>query len=172
MLGDRTVMAHCVYSDETETELLRSTGTYVAHCPQSNAQLSSGIAPVRRYLDLGMNVGLGTDVAGGANLSMFRCMADAVAVSKLRWRLVDDGLAPLTTQEALWLATAGGVSFFGRVGSLAEGYEFDALVLDDSAIRTPRELDVWERVERYVYLAEEGGRLVRKFVSGREIDLS
>lgn len=130
-------MAHCIYSDETETELLRATGTYVAHCPQSNAQLSSGIAPIRRYLDLGMNVGLGTDVAGGANLSMFRCMADAVAVSKLRWRLVDENLPALTTQEALWLATAGGGSFFGRVGSLAEGYEFDALVLDDSKIRTP-----------------------------------
>ena len=165
-------MAHCIYSDKAETELLRSSGTYVAHCPQSNAQLSSGIAPIRRYLDLGMNVGLGTDVAGGANLSMFRCMADAVAVSKLRWRLVDDSLPALTTQEALWLATAGGGSFFGRVGSLAEGYEFDALVLDDSNIATPRDLSVWERLERYVYLAEEGGRLVRKYVSGREIDLS
>lgn len=172
LLGKRTVMAHCVYSSDEEVELLRSTGTFVAHCPQSNAQLASGIAPVRRYLDLGMSVGLGTDVAGGANLSMFRCMADAVAVSKLRWRLVDQGLAPLSTQEALWLATAGGGAFFGRVGSFAEGYELDALVLDDSGIRTPRELGVWERVERYVYLAEEGGRLVRKYVAGREVDLA
>ena len=172
MLGARTVMAHCVYSDETETELLRRTGTYVAHCPQSNAQLSSGIAPVRRYLELGMNVGLGTDVAGGANLSMFRCMADAVAVSKLRWRLVDEGLAALTTQEALWLATVGGGSFFGEVGSFEEGYEFDALVLDDSNIRAPREMSVWERLERYVYLAEEGGRLVHKYVAGREVSLA
>lgn len=172
MLGSRTVMAHCVYSDETETELLCRTGTYVAHCPQSNAQLSSGVAPIRRYLELGMNVGLGTDVAGGANLSMFRCMADAVAVSKLRWRLVDESLAALTTQEALWLATVGGGSFFGKVGSLAEGYEFDALVLDDSKIRAPRELSVWERLERYVYLAEEGGRLSHKFVAGREVSLA
>lgn len=172
MLGARTVMAHCVYSDETETELLRRTGTYVAHCPQSNAQLSSGIAPIRRYLELGMNVGLGTDVAGGANLSMFRCMADAVAVSKLRWRLVDEGLAALTTQEALWLATVGGGSFFGKVGSFEEGYEFDALVLDDSNIRAPREMSVWERLERYVYLAEEGGRLARKYVAGREVSLA
>lgn len=170
--GAKTVMAHCVYSGEEEVGLLARTGTYVAHCPQSNAQLASGIAPIRRYLDLGMNVGLGTDVAGGADLSMFRCMADAVTVSKLRWRLVDQGLTPLTTQEALWLATAGGGSFFGKVGSLAEGYVFDALVLDDSGIRTPRDLGVWERVERYVYLAEEGGRLARKYVAGREVSLA
>ena len=171
LLGNRTVMAHCIYSDDREVELLSASGTYVAHCPQSNAQLSSGIAPIRRYMDLGMNVGLGTDVAGGANLSMFRCMSDAVAVSKLRWRLVDDSLAALTTQEALWLATVGGGSFFGKVGSFEEGYEFDALVLDDSAIATPRDLDVWERVERYVYLAEEGGKIARKYVRGREINL-
>lgn len=172
LLGERTVMAHCVYSSDEEVELLRSTGTFVAHCPQSNAQLASGIAPVRRYLGEGLNVGLGTDVAGGANLSMFRCAADAVAASKLRWRLVDQDLAPLTTQEALWLATAGGGAFFGRVGSFEEGFELDALVLDDAGIRTPRELGVWERVERYVYLAEEGGRIARKYVAGREVVLS
>lgn len=172
LLGPRTIMAHCVYSTEAEVELLRSTGTYVAHCPQSNTNLASGIAPVRRYLDLGLNVGLGTDVAGGASLSMFRCMADAVGASKLRWRLCDQALAPLTTQEALYLATRGGGSFFGRVGSFEEGYEFDALVLDDSGIATPHNLGVWERVERYIYLAEEGGRLARKYVCGREIALA
>ncbi len=171
LMGNKTVMAHCVYSTDEEVDLLKRTGTYVAHCPQSNTMLASGIAPVRRYLDLGVNVGLATDVAGGANLSMFRCVADAVAVSKLRWRLVDQELAPLTTQEALWLATVGSGSFFGKVGSFAEGYEFDALVLDDSAIRTPLEVSVWDRVERYVYLADEGGRLARKYVAGREISL-
>lgn len=171
LLGEKSVMAHCVHSTDEEVELLRATGTYVAHCPQSNAQLASGIAPVRRYLELGLSMGLGTDVAGGATLSMFRCMADAVAASKLRWRLVDQRLAPLTTQEALWLATAGGGSFFGRVGSFAEGCELDALVLDDTAIRTPRELSLWERLERYVYLAEEGGRIERKFVAGCEVTL-
>lgn len=172
LLGERTVMAHCVYSTDEEVELLKKTGTYVAHCPQSNTMLASGIAPIRHYMDLGMNVGLGTDVAGGANLSMLRCTADAVAVSKLRWRLVDQDLAALTTQEALYLATIGGGSFFGKVGSFEEGYEFDALVMDDSAIATPRDLSLWDRLERYIYLADEGGKLVRKYVAGQEISLA
>ncbi len=172
LLGPHTVMAHCVYSGDEEIGLLRRTGTYVAHCPQSNAQLASGIAPVRRYLDEGLSVGLGTDVAGGASLSMWRAMSDAVAASKLRWRLVDDGLGALTWQEALWLATVGGGSFFGFVGKFEEDYEFDALVVDDSALRTPRELSVPERLERCVHLGSEGARLVHKFVAGREIDLT
>lgn len=169
LLGPQTIMAHCVHSGDEEIELLRASGTYVAHCPQSNAYLASGIAPARRYLERGVNMGLGTDIAGGASLSMFRCMADAVAASKLRWRLVDQSLAPLTAQEAFWLATVGGGSFFGQVGSFAHGYELDALVLDDAGIRTPHELGIWERVERYIYLAEEGGAIARKFVAGRVV---
>ena len=148
---------------------MRKHGTYIAHCPQSNAYLSSGIAPIRHYLDLDMNVGLATDVAGGANLSMFRAVSDAVAVSKLRWRCVDQELAPLTIQEAFYLATLGGGSFFGKVGSLAEGYDFDALVLDDSGIRSPRELTVEQRLERFCYMQAEGGKIAHKFVAGSQL---
>lgn len=150
-------------------ELIRANGVYVAHCPQSNTNLSSGIAPIRKYLDKGIQVGLGTDVAGGADLSMFRCMADAVAVSKLRWRLADQELKALTTEEAFYLATVGGGSFFGKVGSFEEGYEFDALIADDSGVRCARPLTVEDRVKRYVYLAQEQGRLVSKYVAGRQV---
>jgi guanine deaminase len=172
LLGSaRTIMAHCNYSTNEEIEILKKTDTYVAHCPQSNAFLSSGIAPIRRYLQEGMNVGLGTDVAGGASINMFRAVADAVACSKLRWRCVDQNLAPLTIQEAFYLATIGGGSFFGRVGSFAKGFDFDALVLDDSGIRSPRELNIAQRLERFCYLADEGGKLTAKYVAGRQIQL-
>lgn len=163
------VMAHCNYCPDNEVEILRAHDVWVAHCPQSNAMLSSGIAPIRHYLDLGMHVGLGTDVAGGATLSMFRAMADAVAVSKLRWRLVDQSLAPLSTQEAFWLATVGGGSFFGKVGSFEPGFEADIVVLDDANIKTPRQLSLAERLERYIYLAAEGGKISDKFVAGTRI---
>lgn len=171
LLGPRSVMAHCVHSGPAELELLRESGAFVAHCPQSNTMLSSGIAPIRRYLDAGIKVGLGTDVAGGASLSMFRAAADAVNVSKLRWRLVDDTLAPLTVPEAFWLATAGGGALFGRVGSFEAGYEFDALVLNDDRLCAPRPFTVAERLERAVYLAEEGVRIERKFVAGEAVDI-
>jgi guanine deaminase len=107
-----TVMAHCVHSGEEETALLASRGVWVAHCPQSNTNLSSGIAPVRRFLDRGLRVGLGSDVAGGVHSSIFRAMADAIGVSKLRRALLGNDEAPLTLEEAFWLGTAGGGSFF------------------------------------------------------------
>ena len=84
-----TVMAHCVYSTEEEIQRMKENGVYVAHCPESNENLSSGIAPVKRYLEEGLSVGLGSDVAGGSTENLFRAMAHAIQVSKLRWRLVD-----------------------------------------------------------------------------------
>ena len=130
-----TIMAHCVYSSDAEISLMKKRNVFIAHCPQSNTNLSSGIAPARRYLDEGLHLGLGTDIAGGHSLSMLRAAADAIQVSKLRWRLVDDTLKPLSLEEAFYMATMGGGAFFGKVGSFLEGYEFDALILDDSSLR-------------------------------------
>lgn len=167
--GDvKTIMAHCVWSGEEETERLRERGVYVAHCPQSNTNLSSGIAPVRRYLDQELKVGLGTDVAGGSSASVFRAMADAIQVSKLRWRLQDESLKPLTVMEAFYLGTKGGGSFFGKVGSFEVDYEFDALVLNDSGLRHPQPLNLQERLERFIYLADER-HIEAKYVAGKKV---
>jgi guanine deaminase len=160
-----TIMAHCVWSGEEEARLLKAGGVYVAHCPQSNANLSSGIAPVRAFLDRGIPVGLGSDIAGGASSSIFRAMADAVSVSKLRNCLVDSSQSPLTVEEAFYLGTAGGGSFFGKAGSFEQGYEFDALVIDDSAYKAPFPLTVKERLERTVYLSEDR-HIIAKYVQG------
>lgn len=167
--GDvKTIMAHCVWSGEEETERLRERGVYVAHCPQSNTNLSSGIAPVRRYLDQELKVGLGTNVAGGSSASVFRAMADAIQVSKLRWRLQDESLKPLTVMEAFYLGTKGGGSFFGKVGSFEVDYEFDALVLNDSGLRHPQPLNLQERLERFIYLADER-HIEAKYVAGKKV---
>ena len=168
----KTVMAHCVWSTPDEVELMRNNGVFVAHCPASNMNLSSGIAPIRKYLDLGMHVGLGTDVAGGHSDSIFRAMTDAIQVSKMYWRYVDQSMKPITFPEAFYMATFGGGAFFGTVGSFAEGYEFDAVVLDDTALVHPQELTVLERLERAVYLGLDTHGIRAKYVLGEQITLS
>ena len=165
----KTVMAHCVWSTEDEVELMRKNGVFVAHCPASNMNLTSGIAPIRKYMELGLNVGLGSDVAGGHTDSMFRAITDAIQVSKLYFRLVDEGCKPLVFSEAFYLATKGGGAFFGKVGSFEEGYEFDAVVMDDSVLAHPQRLTLAERVERAVYLGLDEKKIDAKFVAGRKI---
>ena len=163
--GCPTIMAHCVHSTEEEIQLMKKNQVFIAHCPESNTNLSSGVAPVRKYLELGMKIGLGSDVAAGSSLSMFKAMAMAIQCSKLRWRLADQELAPLKVEEVFYLATRGGGEFFGKVGAFEKGYEFDAVVLDDSNLRHPQELGVKERLERMIYLADDRN-VIAKFVNG------
>ncbi|MBR2697069.1 MAG: amidohydrolase family protein [Clostridia bacterium] len=165
----RTVMAHCVYSTPEEVQRMLDNGVWVAHCPSSNMNIASGIAPVRRYLEKGLRMGLGTDVSGGSSLSMFRAVTDCIQVSKMYWRYVDRDARPLTFPEALYLATKGGGSFFGSVGSFEDGFAFDAVVLDDSAEPRARDLSVAERLERAFYRELDRTGIVMKFVRGERI---
>lgn len=171
MCGSRSkaIMAHCVHSDksEKEMELLKRNEVWVAHCPESNMNLSSGVAPIKKMMREGIRVGLGTDIAAGSKLSMFAAMADAVKASKLRWVYVDQEEKALTVPEVFYLATIGGGSFFGKVGTFERDYEFDAVVIDDSQM-SDEEMTLYERLERLIYMDEES-RIVKKYVRGRSI---
>ena len=162
------VMAHCVHSCDEELALMKRNGVFVAHSPESNMNLASGVAPISRHLELGLNVGLATDLAGGSHESMLRAVAHAIQASKLRWRLQDQSVKPLTFAQAFYLATAGGGAFFGKVGRFEPGYDFDAVVLDDSSLFHPQPLDLRSRLERAVYLADDRN-IFAKFVAGERL---
>ncbi|HEY9575622.1 MAG TPA: amidohydrolase family protein [Lachnospiraceae bacterium] len=164
----KTVMAHCVYSGEKELDLIKKRGVYIAHCPQSNMNVSSGIAPIRSYLDKNLKVGLGSDIAGGSSLSIFRAMVDAITSSKLYWRLVNQDCKPLDMEAAFYMASKGGGEFFGKVGSFETGYEADVLVLNDERLKHPQKLSVRDRLERMVYLSDER-EIIGKYVAGEEL---
>ncbi len=165
----KTVMAHCVHCSDEEVELIKKNRVFIAHCPASNTNLSSGIAPVRKYIDKDLLVGLGTDMGGGEKDSLFCAIVEAIKVSKLYYRLVDKNIKPLTFNEAFYLATKGGGEFFGTVGSFEKGYEFDAIVIDDSVVPHPQELSLKERLERSVYLSADTKGIKAKFVRGKKI---
>ena len=165
----KTVMAHCVWSTDKEVELMKKNGVFVAHCPSSNMNLSSGIAPIRKYLDLDLKIGLGSDVAGGQSESIFRAITDSIQVSKMYWRHVNQDYKPIVFSEAFFLATKGGGEFFGKVGSFEPDYEFDAIVLDDSCLEHPQQLNVLQRLERAVYLSLDVQGIFAKYVNGNQI---
>ena len=171
-----TVMAHCVWSDEREIALMAKRGVFAAHCPQSNANLSSGIAPVRQLLNAGVPAGLGSDIAGGTNSSIFRAMSEAIRVSKLRQALLGIDEKALTLEEAFYLGTAGGGAFFGKAGmgysgSFEPGRDFDALVINDSALAAPFKLSTRDRLERVVYLCDDR-HIEAKFIKGKQLRLT
>ena len=166
-LLQHSVMAHCVHTREDELELLKERECYICHCPQSNTNLQSGVAPVKHFLEKGAKLGLGTDVAGGANLSMFRAITDAIHVSKLRSCLLLEDAA-ITVEEAFYMASLSGGGFFGKVGSFLTGYEADFLVYERKR-ESIREESLLERLEMLLYTEKELFRMKAKFVSGRQI---
>ena len=176
LLDGPAIMAHCVLSGEKEMDTLAGKGVYIAHCPQSNTNLSSGIAPARRFLEKGIPVGLGSDVAGGVHTSIFRAMADAIQVSKLRHALNSPDEKPLTLEEAFYLGTAGGGSFFGKIndkefgpaGTFEAGWDFDALVIDDRALASLASRTMRDRLEQVVYLSDDR-HIIEKYVRGIRI---
>ena len=164
----KTVMAHCVYTDGPELERIKENGVFVAHCPESNINLSSGVAPVKKFLEKGLHVGIGSDLAAGSTENLFQAMAHAIQASKMRWRLLDDSVKALTVEEVFYIATKGGGEFFGKVGSFEPGYEFDAVVLDDTRLKHPQELDVKKRLERIIYFSDDR-EIFAKYVEGEKL---
>ena len=162
-----TIMAHCVWTSGSELELMKRNKVMVAHCPTSNFNLSSGMAPLRTFLDEGLPIGLGSDISGGHDLNMFRMLVYAIQVSKMHYQL-DHDKAFLTLSEVFWIATKSAGSFFGKVGSFEPGYEFDALVIDDSVLY-PAEYSLQHRLERFIYLGDDR-QIVHRFCRGQEIE--
>ena len=162
-----TVMAHCVFSESEEMALMKQRGVLVAHCPTSNLNVTTGIAPIRQLLNEGVRVGLGSDISGGHDLSIFRVMVYAIQMSKLHYQR-NHARSFLTLSEAFWMATKSAGSFFGRVGSFEPGYEFDALVIDDRKLLIDADYSLLDRLERFVYLGDD--RLIEaRYCHGRLI---
>lgn len=168
LLTSHTVMAHFIYPTRHEMELIKERGVTIAHCPQSNGNVAAGIPPIRQMLDLGVKVGLGSDIAGGYSVSIFRAMSEAVYLSKLQWLRSEKKDSFLSVPESFYLGTKGGGQFFGKVGSFESGYEMDAIVIDDRSLCVPADrLSTEERIERVIHLSDDRN-IISRFVSGEQ----
>ena len=149
-----TLMAHCVYSDAREREAIKSHGVTVVHCADSNTNIASGIAPVKTMLDEGLKVTLGSDIAGGANLSMLNVIQMSIRASKNK-RIESDWTIPfLSVAEGYYLGTTAGALYFGDKPGFRKGDKLHAVVIDDREYPDTERLTMRERFDRAVYIAE------------------
>ena len=156
-------IAHGVHVDDSEIDLLAETGAGLAHCPASNMKLASGIAPVQRYLDAGVPVGLGTDGAASNNdLDLFDEMRDAAMVGKLA---ANDASA-VDAHAAVGMATRGGADVLGLdVGRIEPGAAADLAVVDlDAPHLTPSPDD---RLVSHLAYAARGSDVRHTVCAGR-----
>lgn len=149
--GKDVVAAHCVWVTPDDIAILAKRGVGVAHNPQSNMMLASGVAPVTALRSAGVNVGLGTDGPAGSNnnMDMFDEMASAARLQKVG--LTDP--KALGSRAVLEMATIGGARALGldqKIGSLEPGKRADIAVID---LRTPETQPVYSVESAIVYAA-------------------
>ena len=136
LLGPGFIGVHAVHLTDDAIELLAETGTHIAHCPTSNLKLASGIAPVARMRQMGINVGLGTDSAASNNrLDMFSEMRLATLLAK---GSTGDASA-LPAREILRMATLDGAKALGlgnEIGSITPGKSADLVAVSLNGLAT------------------------------------
>lgn len=163
-----TIMAHCTWSDKYDGDLMDNENLFIAHCPDSNINLTSGVAAAKYYLHKGTHIGLGSDIAAGSSIYITKAITDAIKASKLRQRLFEDDDCTVTFPEAFYMASEGGGEFFGKTGSFKPGYSADFVVLDERGTKSTLEngFSIEERLERYCYLSGEKP-VMHKAVEGK-----
>ena len=163
LLGPQVVAAHCVMLTDAEIALMAEKGVKVAHCPESNLKLASGIAPVVQMLAAGITVGLGTDGSASNNdVDMFGEMNCAAKIHKVA-RMDPTAMNAATTLHA---ATLGGAAVLGAetaIGSLEAGKKADCIVLD---LNQPHLTPVYHPVSHLVYAAR-GSDVIHSVIGGR-----
>jgi 5-methylthioadenosine/S-adenosylhomocysteine deaminase len=163
-LGDDVVAAHGVHLTPEELKLFAARKTGVAHCPESNQMLASGVAPVVEMIRAGMEVGLGTDGPAGSNnnLDMVEEMASAARLQKV---MRNDPKA-ISAREVLQLATIGGAQVLGladKIGTLEPGKRADVVLID---LQQAKVQPVYS-VESAIVYAASGSSVVTTIVDGK-----
>jgi guanine deaminase len=132
LLGRRTILAHNVHPSDRELARMADVGAASAHCPTSNSALASGFFPLRRHLENGVRVALGSDVGAGNGFSLLKEGVQAYFMQQLD----PAGGLPLSAAHLLHLATAAGAEALGladEVGDLSVGKRFDAAYISPAA---------------------------------------
>lgn len=143
LLGEKTILAHCIHLSDIEMNVLKDTKSNVSHCPTSNSSITSGEARVRWLLDNNINVSLGTDCSGGFTPSILQVCKHAHLVSRHLVMKNQNQNDKLSTAEVLYLGTLGGAKSLrldDKIGSFEIGKKFDAQLInldcEDSNIDT------------------------------------
>ncbi len=162
VLNSLTQCVHMTQIDDSDIELLTQTGAHVIHCPESNLKLASGLCPVQKLTDAGVNVAIGTDgAASNNNLDLFGEMNTAALLAKV----VAGDAAALPAHHAIAMATLHGARALGRdheLGSLAAGKLADLIAVD---LSDPFLQPVYDPASHLVY-SNHGRQVSHSWING------
>jgi len=180
LLGRHTILAHSNFITDDDMDLIRKRGAGVAHCPLSNVYFSNAVFPLRRALEKGLHVGLGTDISGGPSASLL----DSVRMSIAASRMMEDGVdakaqagergtphSRIDFRTAFWLATRGGGEALDLpVGCFTPGNQFDAILVQLPAEYQGDEDAVGDALLQKIVMLATRESIHATFVAGRLVN--
>ena len=171
VLNTRPLLTHCIRVDEADVETMAEMNSRIAHCPKSNAKLGHGHAPLSRFIEKGIAVGLGSDSVASNNTcdileeTRFAALFSRAACAE-NGRDSEHGM--IDSREALTLATLGGARSLGlesQVGELREGLQADFTVL---SLKGTHQLPCYDPIDTVVF-SSSGRDVILTVVAGKEV---
>lgn len=164
--GGPKIFAHVIFPTEVEERILKEYDGISVHCPDSTSNITAGIMPAMKMSRKGLKIALGSDVGGAHFLAIYRTIARAVQISKMKEFYEGDERVKLA--NAFYMATVNGGSIFDRVGKIEKGYRFNALVVEDM-LDENYHTSLSDALERFCYIGDERNILYR-YLDGKRID--
>jgi len=162
ILGPNSQCVHMTQMDDEDIASILNTGAHIVHCPESNLKLASGLCPVQKLMDAGINVAIGTDGAASNNdLDLFGELGTAAMIAKV----VANDAAALGAHRALTMATLNGARAIGRdheLGSLVPGKLADIIAID---LSDPFLQPVYDPASHLVY-SNHGRAVSHSWING------
>lgn len=166
LLNENLILAHCIWLNDEEVELISKSNAKVVHCPSSNLKLSSGIAKIPELLERGVNVGIASDGAPCSNnLDAFMEMKLSSLIQK-----VTIGPKAMDCKQVLYLATMGGAKVMGKekeIGSIEEGKKADIIILDLNKVHNAPSFN--ENEESQIVFSGKTENVITTIINGKVV---
>ncbi len=161
------IFAHVIFPTETEERILKKYDGICVHCPDATSNIIAGIMPVSALHEKGIRIAIGSDVGGGHYLGIYRQIARAAQISKMK-EFYEEDYKRIRLENAFYMASVEGGSVFDRIGKLEKGYRFNALVVDNM-LDGEYETSLADALERFCYIGDDRN-IYKRYIDGNEID--
>lgn len=155
-----SIFAHFIFPSEEDIRIVKKYHSTTVHCPDATVNVIAGIMPVAALRAQGVDIAMGCDIGACQGPAIYRQIARAIQLSKLKEFYEPEGNRTLTLAEAFHMATRVGGSVFGKFGSLEPGFGFHALVID--GLEDPgHPMTPEQRLERFCYGGDDRNIVAR-----------
>ncbi len=161
------IFAHVIFPSEVEERILKEYDGISVHCPDATSNITAGIMPASAMHEKGLKIALGSDVGGGHFLGIYRQIARAAQISKMK-EFYEEDYRRIKLANAFYMATVTGGSIFDRVGKLEKGYRFNALIIDNM-LDEEYVTSLQDALERFCYIGDERN-IFERYIDGVRVD--